>query len=105
MILITSGVSPRLFRSVLEHRVFTSHSFLDGNNPYDCLGLSVKERFEKAYEEFCSHEYVDVHCWQFTPDTLRKILQQLVSFELIPSIDELRIYPAGGEFYVAIVFA
>ena len=100
-----TGCKSPSFRSVLEHRVFTSHSYHDGINPYDSVDPSMRERFQKAFEEYCTHEYVDVHCWQFTPDSLRKILQQLAAFELIPAIDHLRIYPAVGEFYVAIAFA
>ena len=93
------------FKSVLEHRVFTSHVFQDGISPYDSEIPYMKNRFQTAFEEFCDNEYVDVHCWQFTPDSLRKIFKQLAAFELVPNINELKVYPAGGEFYVAIAFS
>ena len=92
------------FKSVLEHRVFTSHYFQDGINPYNSEIPYMKNRFQWAFEEFCDNEYVDVHCWQFTPDSLRKIFYQLDAFDLVPNINELKVYPSGGEFYVAIAF-
>ena len=93
------------FKSVLEHRVFTSHSFWDGVSPYNSEIPHMKNRFQLAFDEFCDNEYVDAHCWQFTPCSFQKIIQQLNAFELIPNINELKVYPAGVEFYVAIAFA
>ena len=92
------------FKSILEHRVFTSHTYQDGINPYNSLQPSVKKRIERAFDEFSSNEYVDVHCWQFTPDSMRKILSQLAAFDFIPNINELKVYPNFDEFYVAISF-
>lgn len=92
------------FKSILEHRVFTSHTYQDGINPYNSLQPSVKKRIEWAFDEFSSNEYVDVHCWQFTPDSMRKILSQLDAFDFIPNINELKVYPNFDEFYVAISF-
>ena len=93
------------FKSILEHRVFTSHTYQDGVNPYDSLQSSVKKLIQLAFDEFTSNEYVDVHCWQFTPDSIRKLLKQLAAFELIPSINELKVYPNLDELYVAISFS
>ena len=92
------------FKSILEHRVFTSHTYQDGTNPFDSLQPSMKKRIEWAFDEFSSNEYVDVHCWQFTPDSMRKILSQLAAFDFIPNINELKVYPNFDEFYVAISF-
>ena len=92
------------FKSVLEHRVFTSHTFQDGINPYNALDSSAKSRIEMAFKEFSENEYVDVHCWQFSPLSIKKIFNQLMVLELIPSIAELKVYPGGSEFYVAIAF-
>lgn len=92
------------FKSILEHRVFTSHTYQDGINPYNSLQPSVKKRIEWAFDEFSSNEYVDVHCWQFTPDSMRKIISQLAAFDFIPNINELKVYPNFDEFYVAISF-
>ena len=57
-----------------------------------------------AFKEFSENEYVDVHCWQFSPLSIKKIFNQLMVLELIPSIAELKVYPGGSEFYVAIAF-
>ena len=76
------------FKSILEHRVFTSHTYQDGVNPFDSLQTSMKKRIEWAFDEFSSDEYVDVHCWQFTPDSMRKILSQLAAFDFIPKIND-----------------
>lgn len=92
------------FKSILEHRVFTSHTYQDGVNPFDSLQPSMRKRIESAFDEFSSNEYVDVHCWQFTPESMRKILSQLAAFDFIPNINELKVYPNFDEFYVAISF-
>ena len=92
------------FKSILEHRVFTSHTYQDGVNPFNSLQPSMRKRIESAFGEFSSDEYVDVHCWQFTPDSIRKILSQLAAFDFIPNINELKVYPNFDEFYVAISF-
>ena len=92
------------FKSILEHRVFTSHTYHDGVNPFDSLQPSMRKRIESAFDEFSSNEYVDVHCWQFTPESMRKILSQLAAFDFIPKINELKVYPNFDEFYVAISF-
>ena len=92
------------FKSVLEQRVFISHTYHDGVNPYDSADTSMKEKFQQAFDEFCSSEYVDAHCWQFSPNNLRRILQQLSAFKLIPAINEFKIYTGAFEFYVAIAF-
>ena len=92
------------FKSVLEHRVFTSHTFHDGINPYDSLDSSASSRIDLAFKEFSENEYVDVHCWQFSPLSLKKIFNQLGLLGLIPGISELKVYPGGSEFYVAFAF-
>ena len=93
------------FQSVLEHHLFTSHTHSDGINPYDSRNPNMKLRFEKVLAEYNESEYIDVHCWQFTPISFQRLISQLDSLRLIPSIDELKVYPAGGEFYAAIAFA
>ena len=93
------------FQSVLEHRVFTSHTYFDGINPYDSYDPGMKKRFEDAFTDYSSSDYVDVHCWQFTPALFKKIVSQLAALGMIPPIDELKVYRAGGEFYAAIAFS
>ena len=92
------------FKSVLEHRVFTSQNFFDGVNLYDSCNPGMKGRFESAFAEYDQSDYVDVHCWQFTPKSFKKLVCQLAAFKLIPPMDELKVYSANGEFYVAVAF-
>tara|TARA_B100000405_G_scaffold11283_1_gene9913 strand:+ start:1394 stop:2338 length:945 start_codon:yes stop_codon:yes gene_type:complete len=92
------------FKSILEHRAFISHTYHDGVNPYDSADPSMNIRFQNAFNEFCKSEYVDAHCWQFSPDSFKKILHQLSGFKLIPTISQFRIYTGAFEFYVAIAF-
>lgn len=92
------------FKSVLEHRCFTSHRFWDGVNPYLSTDEAMLERARAALSEFRSCEYVDVHCWQFTPCGFKWLYEQLSDLQVLPRCKELKIYPAGAEFYVAIAF-
>ena len=66
------------FKSVLEHRAFTSETFFDGINPYDSFRPGMKRRFDRAFGEFNNSDYVDVHCWQFTPESFKKNCQSIV---------------------------
>ena len=93
------------FKSILEHHVFTSHTYFDGINPYDSYDPGMKKRFEDAFSDYSSSNYVDVHCWQFTPTLFKKIVSQLAALGMIPPIDELKVYRAGREFYAAIAFS
>jgi hypothetical protein len=92
------------FKSVLEHRCFTSQSFQDGVNPFASTDLALLNRARAALSEFRLNKYVDVHCWQFTPSSFRRLYEQLADLELVPKPKEMKVYPARGEFYVAIAF-
>ncbi len=66
---------------VFEHRGLTCHNdsaqHWNGNHglPFDDL----KTKYENAVHEFNSSAYVDVHCWQFTPDSFKYIIEALFS--------------------------
>jgi SAM-dependent methyltransferase len=92
------------FKSVLEHRCFTSHSYQDGVDPYERKDPQFVHNFYNALKEFSSSPYVDVHCWQFTPESFRILFNQLVDLKLLPGYRDLKIYGSGGEFYVALAF-
>lgn len=92
------------FKSVLEHRCFTSHSFVDGINPYKSRDPAFVERFNLAFNEFNSIDYVDVHCWIFTPLSFKELYLQLTGFGLLPPCTDLKVYTGSGEFYVAVQF-
>ena len=92
------------FKSVLEHRCFTRHSYRDGINPYLIHEPCATTAFERAYQEYLHSDYVDVHCWQFTPFSFKTLYNQLVELGLLPSYRDLKVYSAGSEFYVALLY-
>ena len=60
--------------------------------------------FKQIFDEFKNSDYVDVHCWQFTPESFHLIMNQLNVLGLINPISCLEIYPSIGEFYVKLKF-
>ena len=58
----------------------------------------MKKRFEDAFSDYSSSNYVDVHCWQFTPTLFKKIVSQLAVLGMIPPIDELKFIVLGVSF-------
>lgn len=91
------------FKSVLEHRCFTRHSYRDGINPYLIHEPYATTAFERAYQEYLHSDYVDVHCWQFTPFSFKTLYNQLVGLGLLPTYRDLKVYSGGSEFYVALL--
>lgn len=100
---LTERKSPS-FKSALEHICFTSQTFQDGKNPYQSRDPNMVARFNHALQEYRSTDYLDVHCWQFTPHSFRQLYNQLVSIQLLPPYQDFKVYNGGGEFYVAIEF-
>jgi hypothetical protein len=92
------------FKSVLEHRCFTSHGFYDGIDPYKCRDPAINEACRRALDEFKASSYVDVHCWIFTSFSFAEIFTQTVELGLLPKCRDFKVYPGRGEFYVAIAF-
>jgi len=92
------------FKSVLEHRCFTSHTFQTGINPFMCSDPAMVDRFNSALEEYKASNYVDVHCWAFTPDSFRTLFNQIIDLKLLPGYQDFKVYPGIGEFYVALAF-
>ena len=60
--------------------------------------------YKEDFDEFNNSDYVDVHCWQFTPESFHLIMNQLHILGLINPISSLEIYPNIGEFYIALKF-
>jgi hypothetical protein len=69
---------------VIEHRALTTHndSIEHWNGNHGPSNVNLKSRWESALQEFKSSEgsYIDVHCWQFTPQSFVNLVQGL--FEL-----------------------
>jgi len=67
--------------SVIEHRALTCHNepnrhwSEDSGDPF----VDLKSRWEKAEAEFqnANGQYIDVHCWQFSPSSFRMIIEGL----------------------------
>ncbi len=94
-------------KSVVEHRALTTH-----NNSYrHWMGnhgvlKNVTNKIIAAQKEFeaANDGYVDVHAWQFTPDSFVSIIQLLNELHLIDlKVDELFHSPIFSlEFYVVL---
>jgi len=91
-------------KSVLEHRAFTSHDWLKDENPFESLNPDRRDLYKQNFDEFNNSDYVDVHCWQFTPESFHLIMNQLHILGLINPISTLEIYPNLGEFYIILKF-
>jgi len=67
--------------SVIEHRALTCHneSGRHWNGDSGELFVDLKSRWEKAEAEFrnANGQYIDVHCWQFSPRSFRMIIEGL----------------------------
>lgn len=99
------GRSRPSLMSVLEHRCFTSHNWKHDLNPYLSMDPAKRLEIDKAFAEYRLREYVDVHCWQFTPASTKLLLSQLRSYSYIPELSDTRVYCSDGEFFVALAFA
>ena len=79
-------IKPDLY-SVIEHRALTTHNesalHWKGQNIPDLNDF--KNRYLRAVSEFetSNGNYIDVHCWQFTPRTFSTIIQGLRELEMI----------------------
>lgn len=91
-------------KSVLEHRAFTSHNFVKDENPFESLNPNRMDRYKRIFDEFNNSGYIDVHCWQFTPESFHLLMNQLHTLGLINPISTLKIYPNDGEFYIKLKF-
>jgi hypothetical protein len=74
-------------RSVIEHRVLTTHN--DASLHWQGAPMAIDQadqdrRLEDAMKEYndAGEAYIDVHAWQFTPDSFRSITSSLLSLGL-----------------------
>lgn len=110
---VGSHVEKRKFHriaSVIEHRALTTHNDAarhwrdDHADPI--YTTSIFDRTRLAIEEFnrSAGEYIDVHAWQFTPESFRKLIGGLNALAYIGLIPE-RVYetPFGRNEFSAIL--
>lgn len=93
---------------VFEHRALTAHNDPNlhwlGNHGEVSLD-ELKSKWLSSISEFENSEYVDVHCWQFTPGSFMHTIRVLRKLELIRlDIDAVWETEAGGiEFCATLI--
>ncbi len=76
--------------SVIEHRAFTTHNdcvrHWSGDHADPGFWQSILPRLHAAMEEFreADGRYIDVHAWQFTPSSFRRIIETLRKDDGVP---------------------
>jgi hypothetical protein len=77
---------PSLWK-VIEHRALTTHNdpALHWKGQHGVSNLEIKARFMAAKLEYqnAGGNYIDVHCWQFTPESLANVIDALFKLGLI----------------------
>lgn len=72
---------------VIEHRALTTHNdpVLHWKSQAGIRNFEIKERFRAAEAEYrnANGKYIDVHCWQFTPESFSNIIDALCKLDLI----------------------
>jgi SAM-dependent methyltransferase len=85
-------------KSTLEHRMFTidySDPFFP--DPYVQLVGHARNALEAAVIEYQSNDYVDVHCWYFTPKHLKNLFANLPRLGVLPEGTSAMVFPLGNE--------
>jgi hypothetical protein len=96
--------------SVIEHRALTTHNnserhwLGDHSDPGHRERLAGRTRAAVREFEQADGSYVDVHAWQFTPNSFRDLIENLHAFELSP-LKPVRVYntPQGRSEFCAIL--
>jgi hypothetical protein len=91
-------------KSVLEHRCLTRHDYEASDDPYIVSSPQMRASMDLAWDEYSRQDYVDVHCWQFTPHGFKRLYNQMLGLGLVPAYSDFCVYCAGSEFYVALAF-
>ena len=100
-------ISPTLFK-VIEHRALTTHNdsirHWLGDHGENTIDLKLK--WERAVNEFESAQgnYIDVHCWQFTPESFVSTIQSLLALHLIEfELEEIFSTPVNSLEFCAVL--
>jgi SAM-dependent methyltransferase len=94
------------FQAVLEHRCFIAEDYEQSKDPVWTAeaGRASRQGFDRAFQEFSTSPYVDVHTFQFTSFTLQNIVRQLVQYSFLPETTQITVYNGVNEFYMALRF-
>ena len=86
--------SRHTLKSIIEHRAMTTHN--DCVSHWKTPNLSSPDislaNIKNAISEYKEQDYVDVHAWQFTPESFARIIQLLNELGFI-SLHLERLYP------------
>ena len=93
---------------VIEHRAMTTHndSIQHWLGNHGAHGTDLKQRWDSAVKEFVSSDgqYIDVHCWQFTPNSFSQLISNLFSLGLIDLlVEEIFETPRNGIEFCAVL--
>ncbi len=81
------GLTQPSIWKVIEHRALTTHNdpVLHWQNNHGVQNLDILPRFSAAKAEFDNSQgkYIDVHCWQFTPNSLWGIVDALFKLGML----------------------
>lgn len=91
-------------RSVIEHRAFTCQDFMDRPpNPFVEPDEGVRERIGHAVIEHEAYDYVDVHCWYFTEQSVGEAIQGLRRLGYLPPTTRHRVYSIGAAEFLLVL--
>lgn len=82
-VLAARGRKRHSFMSVFEHRALTTHNdssrHWQGDHADPGFEDSIAERAQMARKEYlaAAGDYIDVHAWQFTPSSFRRVMSEL----------------------------
>ena len=83
-------------RAVLEHRAHTAHNdpgrhwAADHGDPRENRAARLRSAIDEIAH--AGDDYIDVHAWQFTPESFATVIDDLAELDLIP-FDVERLYP------------
>ena len=96
--------------SVVEHYALVTHNDIcrhwHGDHEDEGYRASIASRAQRAVSDFATANgaFVDVHAWQFTPDSFQALVGQLVEVGLSPlRIDQVYCTPLGRFEFVAVL--
>lgn len=105
-----AGRRVHTLKSVIEHRALTTHNdpgrHWSGDHANPDHSLTIASRADSARKEFeaAGGGYIDVHAWQFTPQSFRFLLTVLRQLSLTGFVVE-RVYdtPRGSNEFTAVL--
>lgn len=92
-------------KSVIEHWAFARHDFgLNKPNPLAQPDAQTEFQIRHAIEQYPLRDYIDVHCWQFTTESIGQRIGALAKLGFLPAGTRVRTYPWGAEIGALVTF-